>query len=186
MAAPIPVQTTAGLEPAFELSSYFPIFIYLGGVLLFAVGAVAASQLLFVKPRKNTAVKLMPYESGVDPIGSARMQFDVKFYLIAILFLVFDIELLFLYPWAASYLDTGNGSTVLPRPIQGAVFWEVLAFLLTVVVAYVSVVHTPHKPCSRSRVVSPCCFMAGKAVSTRPTCCKQVAGCWRTAGISFG
>ena len=107
--APLPVQTTAGLEPAFELSSYLPVFLYLVGVVLFAVGAVAASQLLFLKPRKNTAVKLMPYESGVDPIGSARMQFDVKFYLIAILFLVFDVELLFLYPWAViAYSDGGD------------------------------------------------------------------------------
>src|SRR6476620_11168271 len=109
MAAPLPVQTTAGLEPAFELASYLPVFIYLAGVVLFAVGAVATSQLLFVKPRKDTAVKLMPYESGVDPVGSARMQFDVKFYLIAILFLVFGVELLFLYPWSVVAYSDGGG-----------------------------------------------------------------------------
>jgi NADH-quinone oxidoreductase subunit A len=73
----------------------------------------------------------------MDPIGDARQRFDVKFYLIAILFLVFDVELLFLYPWASSYEDVGGQLTVLPRSIQGVVFWEVLAFLLTVVVAYV-------------------------------------------------
>ena len=51
----------------------------------------------------------MPYESGMDPIGDARQQFDVKFYLIAILFLVFDVELLFLYPWAViAYRDGGD------------------------------------------------------------------------------
>ena len=136
MAAPIPVQTTAGLEPAFELSSYLPVFIYLGGVLLFAVGAVAASQLLFFKPRKNTAVKLMPYESGVDPIGSARMQFDVKFYLIAILFLVFDVELLFLYPWAV--IAYSDGARPTGGPVFGRiVFWEIIVFIVTLVVAYV-------------------------------------------------
>ena len=50
----------------------------------------------------------MPYESGMDPIGDARQRFDVKFYLIAILFLVFDVELLFLYPWAAAYSATAT------------------------------------------------------------------------------
>ena len=134
--APIPLQTTAGLEPAFELSSYFPIFLYLGGVAAFAVGAVAASQFLFFKPRKNTAVKLMPYESGVDPIGSARMQFDVKFYLIAILFLVFDVELLFLYPWAVIAYSANADPTW--QAIYGRlVFWEIIVFLVTLGIAYV-------------------------------------------------
>ena len=59
-----------------------------------------ATQL--IGPRRRTPVKLMPYESGMDPIGDARQRFDVKFYLIAILFLVFDVELLFLYPWAVA------------------------------------------------------------------------------------
>jgi NADH:ubiquinone oxidoreductase subunit 3 (subunit A) len=136
MAPPIPVQTSAGLEPAFELNSYLPVFVYLGGILLFAVGAVAASQLLFLKPRKNTAVKLMPYESGVDPIGSARMQFDIKFYLIAILFLVFDVELLFLYPWAViAYADGGDAAW---RAVFGRiVFWEIIVFIVTLAIAYV-------------------------------------------------
>src|SRR5580658_3847765 len=137
MAAPIPVlQTSAGLEPPFELSSYLPVFIYLGGVILFAVGAVAASQLLFLKPRKDTAIKLMPYESGVDPVGSARMQFDVKFYLIAILFLVFDVELLFLYPWAVvAYSDNADPTW---RMVFGRiVFWEIIVFLITLGIAYV-------------------------------------------------
>ena len=136
MAAPIPVQTSAGLEPAFDLGSYYPIFIYLGAVALFAVGAVAASQLLFFKPRKDTAVKLMPYESGVDPIGSARMQFDVKFYLIAILFLVFDVELLFLYPWAV--VAYSENADPMWRAVFGRiVFWEIIVFLVTLGIAYV-------------------------------------------------
>ncbi len=136
MPAPTSVQTTAGLEPAFELSNYFPVFIYLGAVLLFAIGSVAASQFLTFKPRKNTAVKLMPYESGVDPIGSARMQFDIKFYLIAILFLVFDVELLFLYPWAV--IAYSPGADPMWRENFGRiVFWEIIVFIVTLVVAYV-------------------------------------------------
>src|SRR5271166_5057638 len=136
MPAPIPVQTSAGLEPAFELSSYLPVFIYLGGIILFALGAVAASQLLFFKPRKDTAVKLMPYESGVDPIGSAHMQFDVKFYLIAILFLVFAVALLSLYPWAV--IAYSDGAAPAWRAVFGRiVFVEILIFIATLVIAYV-------------------------------------------------
>jgi NADH-quinone oxidoreductase subunit A len=77
----------------------------------------------------------MPYESGMDPIGDARQHFDVKFYLIAILFLVFDVELLFLYPWAvAAYRGVDGG---IPEGFGTVVFWEVVVFLFTLVVAYV-------------------------------------------------
>jgi NADH:ubiquinone oxidoreductase subunit 3 (subunit A) len=136
MPAPIPVQTSAGLEPAFELTNYLPVFIYLGAIILFALAGVGVSQLLFIKPRKNTAVKLMPYESGVDPIGSAHMQFDVKFYLIAILFLVFDVELLFLYPWAV--IAYSDGAAPAWRAVFGRIgFIEILIFIATLVIAYV-------------------------------------------------
>ena len=117
----------------FHLSTYYPIFIYLVVILGFAVSAVIVSHLL--GPRKLTPVKQMPYESGMDPIGDARQKFDVKFYLIAILFLVFDVELLFLYPWAAAaYRDPAG---VLPEPFMDIIFWEVVLFLATIVVAYV-------------------------------------------------
>jgi NADH-quinone oxidoreductase subunit A len=119
----------------FSLQTYYPIFLFLAVTIAFCIAAMLAAHL--VGPRKHTPVKDMIYESGMDPIGDAQQRFDVKFYLIAILFLVFDVELLFLYPWAASYQVVGEGATVLPLPIQGLVFWEVLAFLLTVVVAYV-------------------------------------------------
>ena len=76
----------------------------------------------------------MPYESGMDPIGDARQHFDVKFYLIAILFLVFDVELLFLYPWAVIAYGEAN---MLPADFSWPVFWEVLVFLFTLAVAYV-------------------------------------------------
>ena len=103
MTTPVPVPTPAGLEPAFDLAAYYPVLIYAAVVVGLAVAIVAASHVPFLKPRKPTRVKQMPYESGMDPVGSARMQFDVKFYLIAILFLVFDVELLFLYPWAVMF-----------------------------------------------------------------------------------
>jgi NADH:ubiquinone oxidoreductase subunit 3 (subunit A) len=119
----------------FSLQTYYPIFLFLAVIVLFCTAALLAAHL--IGPRKHTPVKDMAYESGMDPIGDARQRFDVKFYLIAILFLVFDVELLFLYPWAASYHDVGGGQSALPGEIQRVVFWEVLAFLVTVVVAYV-------------------------------------------------
>jgi NADH-quinone oxidoreductase subunit A len=115
----------------FTLSSYYPVFIYLLAILAFAVSALVVAHL--IGPRKITAVKQMPYESGMDPIGDARQRFDVKFYLIAILFLVFDVELLFLYPWAASFQDEAAVSPA----FKTVGFVEVLLFLVTVVVAYV-------------------------------------------------
>src|ERR1700739_624868 len=84
----------------FTLTTYYPIFLYLVVILGFAVAAVAVAHL--VAPKKKTPVKQMPYESGMDPIGDARQRFDVKVYLIAILFLVFDVELLFLDPWGGA------------------------------------------------------------------------------------
>jgi NADH:ubiquinone oxidoreductase subunit 3 (subunit A) len=131
-----PVQTPAGLEPAFDLTAYYPVLIYAVVVAAFALGAIGATHLFPLKPRKPTRIKQMPYESGMDPVGSARMQFDIKFYLIAILFLVFDVELLFLYPWAV--IAYGDGGDQLWRGVFGtAVFLEILVFLATLAIAYV-------------------------------------------------
>ncbi len=116
----------------FTLSTYYPILIYLVVVVGFAVSALLVSHIIGPKKRP-TDVKLMPYESGMDPIGDARQRFDVKFYLIAILFLVFDVELLFLYPWAAAYQE----GTITTEAFRTVVFAEILAFLATLVVAYI-------------------------------------------------
>ena len=131
-----PVQTPAGLEPAFDLAAYYPVLIYAAVVAVFALGTIAATHLFPFKPRKPTRVKQMPYESGMDPVGSARMQFDVKFYLIAILFLVFDVELLFLYPWAVIAYAEG-GVQVWRENFGTVVFLEILVFLGTLAIAYV-------------------------------------------------
>jgi NADH-quinone oxidoreductase subunit A len=115
----------------FHLSTWYPMFLYLAAIVGLAVSALVATHL--IGPSRRTPVKQMPYESGMDPIGDARQKFDVKFYLIAILFLVFDVELLFLYPWAASWLEGG----ILPADFGTIVFLQVLLFLATVVVAYI-------------------------------------------------
>jgi NADH-quinone oxidoreductase subunit A len=114
------------------LVPYYPIFLYLIAIVGFVIANLILTHL--VGPNRKTPVKMMPYESGMDPIGDARQRFDVKFYLIAILFLVFDVELLFLYPWA---VVAYGEQPLLPEEIRILVFWEVVVFLGTLVVAYV-------------------------------------------------
>jgi NADH-quinone oxidoreductase subunit A len=118
----------------FDLETYYPVFVYLIVVIGFAGTTLLLTHV--IGPRRRTAVKLMPYESGMDPIGDARQHFDVKYYLIAILFLVFDVELLFLYPWAvAAYSDKADAS--LSEDARDLIFWEILVFLFTLVIAYI-------------------------------------------------
>jgi NADH:ubiquinone oxidoreductase subunit 3 (subunit A) len=114
-----------------ELQTYYPIILYLAVILALSASILIVAHV--VGPWKRTPVKEMPYESGMDPIGDARQHFDVKFYLIAILFLVFDVELLFLYPWAVAAYQR---PAMIPDGLGRAVFYEVLVFLFTVVVAY--------------------------------------------------
>lgn len=80
------------------LLSYLPIFILILLAAGFALVTLFLSHVL--GPRRPTREKLSPYECGIDPVGSARERFSVKFYLVAMLFIIFDIEIIFLYPWA--------------------------------------------------------------------------------------
>src|ERR1700676_878522 len=110
----------------FSPTTWYPVFLYLAVILAFAgVSLILAHA---VGPRRDTPVKLMPYESGMDPVGDARQRFDVKFYLIAILFLVFDVELLFLYPWAVWAYPEESPTGPVRQWLLGPVFWEVLVF----------------------------------------------------------
>ncbi|PYS74287.1 MAG: NADH-quinone oxidoreductase subunit A [Acidobacteria bacterium] len=116
----------------FRLSDYLPIllmFIVAGG---FAVGNILLSQ--FVGQRKSTRTKLMPYECGKDPVGSARERFSVKFYLIAMIFILFDIEVIFLVPWAvvAKSIGAQVGRTF--------VYVEMMIFIGLLLVGYIYVV----------------------------------------------
>jgi NADH-quinone oxidoreductase subunit A len=116
----------------FNLFDYAPI----GIMFLVAVG-FALSQLLvtqLIGPRKRTATKLMPYESGKDPVGSARDRFSIKFYVVAVTFLLFDLEVLFLVPFAVAFKDLlaiEKDTGILYGTIA---FIGVLIFLATVVV----------------------------------------------------
>jgi len=87
------------------MKEYVPVLLFLILAIGFAVGTIAASSLIV--PRRSNRVKMSPYECGVDPVGSARERFSVKFYLVAVLFILFDIEAVFLYPWAVAFRQLG-------------------------------------------------------------------------------
>ena len=118
----------------FRLNDYLPIllmFIVAGG---FAVGNIVLSQ--FVGQRKHTRTKMMPYECGKDPVGTARERFSVKFYLIAMIFILFDIEVIFLVPWAVVF-KTLAGPVY---DLRGLVYVEMMVFVALLLVGYVYVV----------------------------------------------
>jgi NADH-quinone oxidoreductase subunit A len=83
------------------MDQYLPIVLLLGLIALFAGGSVMASRML--APRRPTAAKQGPYESGIAPRYEAAARFPVRFYLVAMIFIIFDIEVIFLYPWATRY-----------------------------------------------------------------------------------
>jgi len=108
------------------LQTYFPLavaFMVAAGLAVLLVGAAA-----LLGPRRPSKVKAAPFECGSDPIGSARERFGVKFYLIALLFIVFDIEAVFVYPWAVQLRDLGW---------PGFAAMAFFAFTLVVGLAYV-------------------------------------------------
>jgi NADH-quinone oxidoreductase subunit A len=86
-------------------SAYLPVLMLFGVSVLNAVGMVVASQVL--NPRRATPEKDMPYESGMIPLGDTRARFSVKFYMVAISFIIFDLEAIFLIPWAVEMRALG-------------------------------------------------------------------------------
>jgi len=113
-----------------DLVSYLPVLLLILMAVTFAVGNVIASHLL--GPRRQGATKSSTYESGMTPVGTARKRFNVRFYLIAMVFLVFDVEIIFLYPWAVTFPNLAPGS-----PEAGIWLGRIFFFLFTTVVAYV-------------------------------------------------
>src|SRR5687768_17567013 len=123
-------------------SHILPILLFIGGAAALAVGLLGVGSL--IGPRRNSAVKEMPYESGMDPIHDARKRFDVRFHLVAIAFLLFDVELLFLYPWAvASRHEAGIDAAVATANqagfalSRGLIFAEVMVFIALLAVGLV-------------------------------------------------
>lgn len=115
---------------ATDLGSYIPVMLLITGAVIFGIMNVVMS--LMIGPRRDGAVKSMTYESGMNPVGTARKRFNVRFYLIAMVFLVFDIEIIFLYPWATTFVNIDHQSP------DGAIWLgRILFFMATTVVAYI-------------------------------------------------
>jgi NADH-quinone oxidoreductase subunit A len=106
------------------LASYLPVFVFLVAALLIGVMPVLAGFIL--APHKPDNAKLSAYECGFEAFADARMQFDVRYYLVAILFIVFDLEIAFLFPWAVALKDVGMVG-----------FWAMFVFLLILVVGFI-------------------------------------------------
>jgi NADH-quinone oxidoreductase subunit A len=100
--------------------------------LYWASRVSVCSRRISWRRRKKTIVKDMPYESGMDPIGDARKPLDIRFYLIAILFLIFDIELLLVVPYAVAF----NAENGLPVSYRGLVLGVMLLLIGTLALAY--------------------------------------------------
>jgi NADH-quinone oxidoreductase subunit A len=107
------------------LTQYFPILVFLGIAGAIAIAMIAASAVL--ARQRPDSEKLSPYECGFEPFEDSRVRFDVRFYLVAILFIIFDLEVAFLFPWAVSLGDIGAFG-----------FWSMVVFLgvLTIGFAY--------------------------------------------------
>src|SRR6266567_3466181 len=119
---------------SFSLGDYFPVVLMFIVAAGFAVTFITLSQ--FVGQRKRTRAKLMPYECGKDPVGSARERFSVKFYLIAMLFILFDIEVIFLVPWAVVFKRLSSPE----YGLSNVVFLEMIIFILLLAAGLIYVI----------------------------------------------
>ena len=122
--------------------TYLPIFLLLGFVVVIAVLIIGLSSLL-VRGRPN-AVKGSPYESGIPALGDARERFSVKFYMIAMLFIIFDIETVYMIPWGVHYQQLSCAVPLVAGacPVGQASFFglgEMLVFMLILIVGFVYV-----------------------------------------------
>jgi NADH-quinone oxidoreductase subunit A len=108
------------------MDGFLRILIMIGLGFGFAGGSVLLSQ--FLGPHKPTPEKMAAYECGMPPVGDARERQSVKFYLVAMIFLLFDIEIAFLYPWAIAFRELGKPG-----------FWQIVAFFALLLTGYIYV-----------------------------------------------
>lgn len=113
------------------MKEHFSILVVIFFVLGFAVTNLILGALL--GRRRSTRAKLMPYECGIDPVGSAHQRFSVRFYLVAMMFILFDIEAVFLVPWAVVF------KTLSKEISKGFVYGEMMVFLAVLLVGYIYV-----------------------------------------------
>ena len=106
------------------LKDYFPIILFLIIALVLSVGFLVVNFLF--SPKKPDPEKLSAYECGFEAFGDSRMEFDVRFYLVAILFIIFDLEIAFLFPWAVSLEKIGSLG-----------FWSMMIFLFVLTIGFI-------------------------------------------------
>lgn len=125
-----PIPGPAVHTLAASLDVYLPIFIMVVLAILFAIINITAT--LIMGPRLRGRTKGSTYESGMTPVGTARKRFNVRFYILAMTFLLFDVEIIFLFPWAVTY------SQVQAQGPEAALFLgRILFFIAASVVAYI-------------------------------------------------
>lgn len=107
-----------------NLQQYFPVLLFIVVATLIGCALIFTGSVL--GPRRPNPEKLLPYECGFDAFEDARMKFDVRYYLVAILFILFDLELAFLFPWAIARQEVG---------LVG--FWTVLVFIAILAIGFV-------------------------------------------------
>src|SRR5215471_10216586 len=109
------------------LTAYLPIFLFMVLAFLFPVVTLLVARL--IRPHSGGAGKLAPYECGVDPDSDARQRYAIRYYVVAILFVIFDVETIFLFPWAIIY-----------RQLQLFGLIEMLVFLGILIVGYIWII----------------------------------------------
>jgi len=110
------------------LREYLPVLLQILVAMLFAASALVVS-ILVGKSGKRTAAKDMAYECGMIPQGERAPRFSIKFYLVAMLFILFDVEIVFMYPWAVVYREAIKQSSI--------ILWSMLSFITILMVGYV-------------------------------------------------
>jgi NADH-quinone oxidoreductase subunit A len=123
------VLTLAELAPA-PRAAWAPVVLLIILGIGFAIGNIVLSVL--IGPRRTGPGKATTYESGVLPVGDTRRRFNVRFYVVAMIFLVFDVDIIFFYPFATVFPK----SAVLEQPVAGAMLVEMIIFVVILLVAY--------------------------------------------------
>ena len=112
------------------IEQYIPVFCVLGFAIVFAIAVIVSSKL--IGPQRPDAVKNSTYESGMKPIGTTHERVSVKYYLVAMLFIIFDIEVIFVYPWAVQFKS-------LYRTQGISAFWAMFVFLVVFEIGFLYV-----------------------------------------------
>ncbi|MBV6511877.1 MAG: NADH-quinone oxidoreductase subunit A [Ignavibacteriales bacterium] len=114
------------------IETYIPLFLVFGFAIVFAVGTVMSSGLF--GPQRPNEEKLSTYESGMKPVGTAFERVSVKYYLVAMLFIIFDLEVIFVYPWAVQFKSLYNDPAV-----GTTAFYSMLLFLIVFEIGFLYV-----------------------------------------------